>query len=104
MRDDFVYLDRFIWSRKKAKSNLEKHGISFEVAARIFNDPVLYIEYDDINSTPKEDRYNCTGVVAGAVTLLRVTMTERDPYIRIISARKATRKEISDYEKNAKNL
>ncbi|MBR5970016.1 MAG: BrnT family toxin [Lachnospiraceae bacterium] len=104
MRDDVIYLDRFVWNREKAKTNIEKHRVSFEVAARIFNDPVLYIEYDEINSTPAEERYHCTGMVAGALMVLRVTMTEREPYIRLISARKATRKEISDYEKNFKNL
>ena len=104
MANDYIYLDRFIWNRKKASSNKAKHGVSFEVAARIFNDPVLYVEYDIKNSSEKEARYNCTGTVAGAVTVLRVTMTEQEPYIRIISARKATKKEIADYEKNARNL
>ena len=100
MKDDYIYLERFVWSKKKAETNLKKHDVSFAVAARIFNDPVLYIEYDNKNST-EEERYNCTGTVDGAITLLRVTITDREPYIRIISARKATRKEVSDYEKNA---
>ena len=100
MRDDYIYLEHFIWSKKKAEANLKKHGVSFEVAARVFNDPILYVEYDKMNST-EEERYNCTGTVDGAITLLRVAITDREPYIRIISARKATRKEAGDYEKNA---
>ena len=104
MSDDYIYLDRFMWNKNKAKINLEIHKVSFELACRIFNDPALYVLLDDGNSTPEEDRFVCIGNIGDGVTILSVAMTERQPYIRIISARKATRKERSKYEKNAKTV
>lgn len=65
---------------------------------------ILYVIYDDKNSTTEESRCNCIGAVDGYLTILTVTMTERNDYIRFISARKANQKERRDYENNAKNL
>ena len=104
MRNDVVYAERFVWNRRKANENLKKHQLSFETAVRIFNDPVLYMEYDTTHSAQGEDRYLCIGIADHAYTALTVIMTEQEPYIRMISARKATQKEVLIYEKNAKNL
>lgn len=104
MKKDYIYLNQFIWDIEKAQYNIETHHISFETACRIFNDPALYVYYDDKNSTAEETRYNCVGAVDGYLTILTVTMTEREEYIRIISARKLNETERRNYEKNAKNL
>ena len=104
MSKDYIYLDRFIWDSKKAERNLEKHSVSFELACRIFNDPALYVLYDSENSTMDEDRFFCIGDIGDGLTVLAVAMTEREPYTRIISARKATSKEKRVYEKNAKTI
>ena len=104
MKEDIVYLERFIWDKTKAKKNVRKHKISFEVACRVFSDPALYIVYDDENSTFTEERYNCIGLIDRQYAVIVVSMTEREPYTRIFSARKATGKERQSYEKNAKNL
>lgn len=104
MSGDVIYQNQFIWNRKKAAANVLKHGLSFEVACRVFLDPALYVVYDEENSTPEEERYNCIGIIGDQYTVILVSMTEREPYTRIFSARKATGKERKNYEKNAKNL
>jgi len=44
---DFVYLDTFVWDTAKNEANKIKHnGLSFELASRVFNDPLLYQDYD----------------------------------------------------------
>lgn len=54
--------DEFEWDAAKAESNLEKHGVSFETARRVFDD-VFAFEWCDINSEPREIRYVTTGMV-----------------------------------------
>ena len=73
----------FEWDEKKAEINLEKHGISFETAAKVFLDEDRLEIYD-------EDRYITIG---RAGEILFVVYTERTPKIRLISARLATPKE-----------
>lgn len=89
---------QFDWDPKKAKSNLAKHGVSFERAKLVFSDPMALIEDDEEAS---EDRWRLTGIADGI--LLRVVYTERDgddggPVIRIISARQTTQAERRRYE------
>lgn len=101
---DFVYLDTFVWDTKKNEINKQKHGISFELAVQIFNDPLLYTEYDKENSEKhNEYREMQIGRLGNFITL-SVSTTDREDKIRIISARKSTKEEIKIYEQNAKNL
>jgi uncharacterized protein len=86
--------DRFEWSDAKARANLKKHQISFEVARLVFDDPAMIDRIDD-RDDHGEDRFNAIGMVRGE--LLAVTFAERDERFRIISARKATRREQNDY-------
>lgn len=86
--------DRFEWSAAKARANLSKHGVSFEVAKLVFDDPRSLDEIDH-RADYGEDRFNVIGIVRGRI--LTVTFTERDGRFRIISARKATRREQDDY-------
>lgn len=103
MNRDYIYLDRFIWDIHKAEINQKKHHLSFELAARIFNDPCLYVEYD-ANHSDNEDRQIYIGMCADILTVLTVAATERGEYTRIISARKATKKEVRIYEENIRNI
>lgn len=80
---------RFEWDEKKAEINLEKHGISFETAAKVFLDEDRLEIYDEVHST-EEDRYITIG---RAGEILFVVYTERTPKIRLISARLAAPKE-----------
>ena len=69
--------------------NKEKHNISFETAAHVFNDP-NYIEMYDFEHSFEEERYIAIGAVG---KILFVVFTERKEKIRLISARIATEKE-----------
>ena len=53
---------RFVWNRLKAEANQKKHGLTFEKATGVFDDPFFIEEYDEKNSE-NEDRYNITGFV-----------------------------------------
>ena len=91
---------RFEWDPTKAPSNLRKHGVSFPIAARVFSDPYALVEQDRIENG--EERWQTIGVVDGIVMLLVAhTVREQDDVevIRIISARRADRKERRRYEK-----
>jgi uncharacterized protein len=95
-------MQRFVWDDAKARANLRKHRVSFETAARVFTDPHALTMRDRIEGG--ESRWQTLGRV-GDITLLLVAHTlEEDPdgaeVIRIISARRADRKERKRYEQN----
>ena len=73
----------FEWDENKNKSNIKKHGISFQTASRVFDDVNRIEMYDEENSIT-EDRYNTIGMVDD---ILFVVYTERNEKIRLISAR-----------------
>jgi uncharacterized protein len=87
---------KFEWNPKKAKKNIEKHGVSFDEAATVFSDP-LSMTYDDPDHSYAENRYIIIGLSAQS-ELLFISHTETDDIIRIISARRLTRKERKQYE------
>jgi uncharacterized protein len=84
----------FEWDAAKAQNNLAKHGVSFEAARRVFEDVFAFERYD-LDSEPGEVRYAITGMVNDVI--LMVVYTERGERIRIISARKATKHEQTEY-------
>lgn len=90
---------RFVWDREKSRANQRKHHVSFETACEVFSDPLHRSILDRI--VDGEQRWQTIGMVAGLVMLI-VAHTYRDDgdeeVVRIISARKATRKERRDYE------
>lgn len=77
---------KFEWDEDKNVINKEKHKISFETAAYVFDDP-YYIEMFDFEHSVNEDRYIAIGKVGD---VLFVIFTERKDTIRLISARLAT--------------
>ena len=83
--------------------NKRKHHISFELAIRVFNDPLLLTKADLNHSLQDETRWNNLGLLNGNIILF-VVHTEQNGLTRIISARKATKKEVKDYETNAKKI
>lgn len=87
----------FEWAPTKAKSNLRKHGVSFEEAQSVFYDEFAVQFYDEPHSS-HEDRFPMLGMSSGTQLLL-VCHCERDSgnVIRIISARKATNHESAFY-------
>ena len=88
----------FEWDESKAKSNLAKHGVSFEEASTVFGDP-LSLTIPDPAHSQAEDR----SIVLGQShqrKLLVVVHTERGDNIRIISARRSNRRERKSYEES----
>ena len=81
----------FEWDPAKARRNRRKHGISFHEAATIFGDP-LATTYPDPDHSESEQRFITVGTSSAGRTLV-VAHADRGDNIRIISARKATRRE-----------
>ena len=77
---------KFEWAENQNTINKEKHKISFEIAAYVFDDS-YYIEMYDFGHSVDEDRYIAIGKVGD---VLFVVFTERKETIRLISARLAT--------------
>lgn len=87
----------FEWNAHKALTNLAKHGVSFEIARKVFDDPFA-VDIEDRSANYGEVRRRIVGVGNGLI--LTVIYTERSELIRIISARKATRAERKEYDDN----
>lgn len=86
----------FEWDEKKAAANLSKHGISFEEAQTVFDDP-LYVDFHDPDHSFDEQRYIIIGQSARG-RLLMVSYTERADAVRLISSRELTPAEREAYE------
>jgi hypothetical protein len=86
----------FEWDPGKAAENLAKHGVSFGEAEGVFADP-LAIEMPDPDHSEREERWIVIGR-SYRQRVLVVAFTEREDFIRIISARLATRLETKSYE------
>jgi uncharacterized DUF497 family protein len=89
----------FEWEQSKAATNLKKHGVSFEEAKTVFDNPLAVI-FDDEAHSVDEQREIIIGH-SRQNRLLLIAFTERSGNVRIISARLATRQEREDYEQNA---
>ncbi len=93
---------KFEWDSEKERINIQKHGITFEQAAYVFADPFALNKYDDEHSDEKEeDRWLLLGRSLNELILVVVhTFIEDDGIesVRIISARKATKRERQAYQ------
>jgi uncharacterized protein len=87
---------KFEWDLEKAGANLRKHGVSFDAAARAFEDE-LSASFPDPDHSRGEERLVTYGLGIDG-KLLVISHTERGETIRIISARVATTKERKRYE------
>ena len=88
----------FEWNDNKARTNLAKHGVSFEEASTVFGDPMSITIPDPVHSQA-EDRWIILGY-SHRGRLLVVVHTERGDNLRIISARPASRRERKQYEES----
>ena len=90
---------RFEWDDTKAETNLSKHKVSFHEAQTVFLDPLARIFDDELHSVDE-----LREIIIGQSSddrLLLVSFTERETgVVRIISARRATKRERNDYEEN----
>ena len=93
----------FEWDEAKAVANARKHGVSFDLALTVFNDPLL-LTVADLEHGEAEERWFSIGRAANG-SLLSIahlwSETQLATKIRIISARKATQAEIRQYEESA---
>jgi uncharacterized DUF497 family protein len=90
---------QFPWDDKKDQANRAKHGVSFEIAMRVFADPFALSRQDRIENG--EYRWQTLGMVDGILLLLVAhTLCEEDgeETIRIILARRADQQERKRYE------
>ena len=93
-------MTRFEWDPVKARTNYRKHGIRFEDAMQVFDDPYALFEQDRADETG-EPRWHAIGLAGGVIVLLvahSVREEGEDEIVRLISARRATRKERERYE------
>jgi len=91
---------KFEWDTKKAEINFDKHGVSFEEASTVFNDPLAVI-FDDPAHSFGEQREIIIGY-SDQNQLLLVCFTEKsNNIIRVFSSRLTTKKERKDYEQNS---
>lgn len=89
---------RFEWDENKNRTNRAKHGVSFETATQIFEDPNLITRRD--RNIEGEQRWHTIGYAGGVLTVAHtVHESAPDEVIRLISARRATRGEKKLYEK-----
>ena len=86
----------FEWDEDKAESNRGKHKVTFDEAQTVFLDE-LSITVPDAEHSQTEARFRIVGT-SDMKRLLVVSFTERGERMRLISARKAIRSEIRDYE------
>ncbi|TWF54317.1 BrnT family toxin [Neorhizobium alkalisoli] len=95
-------MTRFEWNAEKARTNKAKHGVSFELARHIWDDPFHLIVPDTVYDG--EERWLAVGAI-GPVTILVAAHVYRgnddNEIIRIISARRATPHERKRYERQA---
>lgn len=90
----------FEWDPAKAEENWKKHGVAFEEALAVFADPLARI-FDDPDHSTDETREIIIGH-SEKQRLLLVSFTEQAAKVRIIGARRATRRERQDYEQDIK--
>ena len=91
---------KFEWDEGKNKINLQKHGIDFNDVAELFNQPMLVLL--DSRDDYGEERWIGIGILFELVCVTVYTERKGD-IIRIISARKATKREAVAYAKTIKN-
>jgi uncharacterized protein len=89
---------QFAWDKKKATTNLARHGVSFEEAATVFGDP-LSDTFDDPDHSAEERRFVIIGTSENG-RMLVVAHTDEGEVVRLISAREPTRGEREFYEES----
>ena len=88
-------MTEWTWDPDKARRNFEKHGVRFEAAIFVFDDPMLISEPDP---HPDENRWQVIGRVRMTTFFVVHTVIDADGTGRIISARRATARERKRYD------
>ncbi len=91
----------FEWDENKAARSRRDHGISFQTASLVFDDPFRLTEEDSV--VDGEQRMRTTGLIGGTLVVIVIHLEAADTedlFVRITSARKATPEEGRTYEQN----
>jgi uncharacterized DUF497 family protein len=88
-------MTEWTWDPAKAQANREKHGVSFELAALVFDDPM---QLSEIDPHPDGDRWRTIGRIVHQTLFVVHTIIEETGPPRIISARRATPSERKRYD------
>ncbi len=94
---------KFEWDEAKNERNIRRHGFDLSDAERVFTGPFPLFVRLDTREDYGEDRWQGIGILDGVVVVVIVFTEPRTDVIRIISMRKATKNERTDYEKRIKN-
>jgi uncharacterized DUF497 family protein len=90
----------FEWDPLKAESNIRKHGVSFGLATDVFHDPDVIVEKERV--ADGEQRWKAIGIADSVICLVVIhtfgSADEEDEVIRLISARRVSKKERRQYE------
>lgn len=89
----------FSWDEDKNRTNRIKHGVSFQTAKHVFDDPLHLTRQDRVENN--EVRWQTLGLIQGVIVLMvahTVQDDDLDEKIRIISAREASKQERKSYE------
>ena len=89
---------KFVWDENKANTNETKHGVIFTEAKSVFADDFARLKHDPDHSV-NEDRFLLLGISSLLRILVVVFVEIEDETFRLISARKATRKEAAQYRR-----
>ena len=94
----------FEWDEDKNQSNITKHGIDFQQAKRVFKDPNI-LTYEDTRFNYEEIREISVGqlllTTQQKIIIVVIIHTDRDGKVRLISARKASKRERKLYEQQS---
>jgi len=87
----------FEWDVGKAQSNVEKHGVTFELATAVFTDPKMTL-VADIRKNYGEDRFVTYGRIVDRLYVVVCVKNDTTKKTRIISARKANKRERKEHD------
>ncbi|MFQ5478695.1 MAG: BrnT family toxin [Candidatus Binatia bacterium] len=87
---------RIDWDKEKERRNQAKHGVSFQEVASLFTSGADYLEIFDEDNSVSEDRFKCIGPIVRGIVVV-ITAEPDEETLRIISARRATRRECELY-------
>jgi uncharacterized DUF497 family protein len=91
----------FEWDPIKDKANRQKHGLSFREAQELFTSGIEFLEIYDEEHADEEDRFIAIGPIRSGIIMVIYT-EPREEVIRIVSARKATKKEVVLFHQHPK--
>lgn len=96
--NDLYWGVRFEWDPTKDQANQQKHGLSFAESCELFTSDSDYLEIYDEEHSYQEDRFIAIGAIRTGIVVVVFTEGEED-VIRIVSARKATKKETGLFDR-----